>query len=342
MDLKRVRLWFARGVEVEFVNRDRAVRQVSGIAEKGTRFPLVVYGPEGCGKTALLRQAGVILVEHGYSVVYVDPLAETVGDALHYTGSLRDIVKEVLGLFPEPYSRLVDAAIKIIGEAMKRLRRPRVALLLDDLFQAVGLGAAERYVKALLNLIEYPPGDYENIVVMVSSSEGVTRKSIGKHNWATLRILWNMDREGFAELYDKVPGPKPGYEEAWRLAGGNPRYLGKLYEANWDPAPVIDEIARTRGLGALARTLDKGEQELLRAMLSDPDTLFERLDEPEAQKLAEKLVELNIIVELWDRNEWSWIDTPPPEKDPVLGIGRHYAWQTPLHREAVRRALGHE
>ncbi len=340
--MKRVRLRFARGVEVEFVDRDRAVRQVSGIAERGTRFPLVVYGPEGCGKTALLRQAGAIFEEHGYSVVYVDPLAESVGDALHYTGPLRDIVREVLGLFPEPYSRIVDAAIRIIGEAMRRLRRPRVALLLDDLFQAVGPGVAERYVKALLNLIEYPPGDYESIVVMVSSSEGATRKTIGRHSWASPRLLWNMSKDGFAELYDKVPGPKPGYEEAWRLAGGNPRYLGKLYEANWDPAPVIDEIARTRGLEALAKTLGTRERELLQAMLSDPDTLFERLGEPEAQRLAEKLVELNMIVELWDRNEWLWIDTPPPEKDPGLGIGRHYAWQTPLHREAMRKALGHE
>ncbi|GAB6944937.1 hypothetical protein JCM14467A_17190 [Vulcanisaeta sp. JCM 14467] len=34
-----------------------------------------------------------------------------------------------------------------------------------------------------------------------------------------------------------------------------------------------------------------------------------------------------------------WIDEPPPERDPELGIGRYVAWQTPLHREAVRKAL---
>jgi len=33
----------------------------------------------------------------------------------------------------------------------------------------------------LLNLIEYPPGEYEKIVVLVSSSEGVTRERIGRH-----------------------------------------------------------------------------------------------------------------------------------------------------------------
>jgi len=42
---------------------------------------------------------------------------------------------------------------------------------------------------------------------------------------------------------------------------------------------------------------------------------------------------------VWDRDEYFWIDVPPPEKDPELGIGRRYAWQSPLHREAVRRVL---
>jgi len=31
---------------------------------------------------------------------------------------------------------------------------------------------------------------------------------------------------------------------------------------------------------------------------------------------------------------------PPPERDLELGVGRRVAWQTPLHREAVRLALG--
>ena len=33
------------------------------------------------------------------------------------------------------------------------------------------------------------------------------------------------------------------------------------------------------------------------------------------------------------------MDVPPPETDPELVIGRNVAWQTPIHREAVRRAL---
>jgi len=34
-----------------------------------------------------------------------------------------------------------------------------------------------------------------------------------------------------------------------------------------------------------------------------------------------------------------WADLLPPERDLKLEIGTRGAWQTPLHREAVRRAL---
>jgi hypothetical protein len=45
------------------------------------------------------------------------------------------------------------------------------------------------------------------------------------------------------------------------------------------------------------------------------------------------------LYNLRDRYPEDWIDHPPPTKDLDLGIGEHVAWQTPLHREAVKRAL---
>ena len=56
--------------------------------------------------------------------------------------------------------------------------------------------------------------------------------------------------------------------------------------------------------------------------------------------LRDVLIEKNLIARIWDRDPDAWIDEPPPERDPELGIGKYYAWQTPLHREAVRRILG--
>jgi len=49
--VKRIKVSFA-GLEVEFIDRERALEQVREFGERGT-FPVyVIYGPEGCGKTA--------------------------------------------------------------------------------------------------------------------------------------------------------------------------------------------------------------------------------------------------------------------------------------------------
>jgi hypothetical protein len=75
----------------------------------------------------------------------------------------------------------------------------------------------------------------------------------------------------------------------------------------------------------------------LEEALEDPDTLVKAR---ERRQLKEKLVELNLIVDgIEGREEWYWVDTPPPSRDPELGIGYYVAWQTPIHREAVRRTL---
>jgi hypothetical protein len=42
---------------------------------------------------------------------------------------------------------------------------------------------------------------------------------------------------------------------------------------------------------------------------------------------------------MYRREGWAWMDQPPPEEDPEIGVGRRVAWRTPLHREAVRRTL---
>jgi len=49
-----------------------------------------------------------------------------------------------------------------------------VALLVDEVFQSIGIERAKIYTKMLLNLIEHPPGDYEKIVAVVTTSEGVS------------------------------------------------------------------------------------------------------------------------------------------------------------------------
>jgi predicted AAA+ superfamily ATPase len=54
--MERIKLPFTPGIEVESMDKDRGLKQIRDFAERGTRLPVVVPGPEGCGKTSWLRQ----------------------------------------------------------------------------------------------------------------------------------------------------------------------------------------------------------------------------------------------------------------------------------------------
>jgi len=331
--VKRIKLIFA-GRDVEFTDRDVALEQIAKLAERGTYTVHVVYGPEGCGKTALLKQAKAVLEEEfGYHVLYANPLAKRTEEILQYSPSARELVEKAFSVFSDPLAKAVDLVINVAGWIIQKFHKAKVAVLMDDIFQAIGVENAEAYVKALLNLIEWPPAEYDKIVVLVASSEGITRERVGRHRWATIKVMWNMSKDGFRQLYDVLPDPKPPFDDVWRWTGGNPDALEGLFEAGWDVERVVEDLAVDKGLSAAFA--ERWRAHLAKA-LEDPDYLWE---EPEAEGLAKELVEKNLVVLLKGRRPDAWVDQPPPERDPELGIGKHYAWQTPLHREAVRRAL---
>jgi KaiC/GvpD/RAD55 family RecA-like ATPase len=334
--MKRIRLELTPDLEVEFTDRGRALRQVEEWAEKSTWWPVVIFGPEGCGKTAFLRQASAMLKEAGFNVLYLHPLDRVFNaevDDQDVKTAFLNLVKQ--SLEDERWGRVVFAVFDLARKLLEKRRR-KVAVVADDVFQAIGLDKAATYVKGLLNMIEHSEHKYEKIVILVATSEGVSRREIGRHRWADLTPMWNMAREGFRELYDKIPGQKPPFEEVWRWAGGNPNALRRLYEAGWNVERVVDMFVKQKRLLAFINGLSSEERKWLLDAVEDPDTLYARGRIP----LMERLVELNLLVdEMYPRRQYFWIDQPPPEKDPELGIGKNAAWQTPVHREAVRRAL---
>ncbi len=340
----RIRLSFARGIEVLFSDRDRALNQIEELSRSGSSFPIVVYGPEGCGKTALFRQTFEILRSYGYSVIYVNPIESIDFLRIRVSEDVRDIARDIIDIaIGEKYSKLFDLVLKAFSRLFG-IRR-RMALIADEMFQAVGLDKAEIYVKMFLNLIEHPPASYESIVVIVGSSEGITMRRIGRHNWARIMSMWNMSRDGLRQLYDQIPGDKPGFEDMWRWTGGNPRILRDIYEYNWDIDVAIKDVIRGRGIQSLVNTLTQIQRRVLEEAVDDPDMLAEELRrsegrvKEEVKSLVERLTELNLVMETGYRDQKLWLDIPPPEKDPEIGIGKEYAWQTPIHREAVRRTL---
>jgi GTPase SAR1 family protein len=333
--VRRVKLSFA-DLEVEFVDRDRGIQQVLEWSERGTWFPVVVFGPEGCGKTAWLRQAAEVLRERGYEVFYIHPL-----DRLVYAEVSIPSIKEAFlefarkALAEDALSRIAWALFDFVRDLLK-VRKAKVAIIADDVFQAIGLRYAAAYVKGLLNMIEHPVERYEKIVAIVATSEGVSRSEIGRHRWAEIKVMWNMSKEGFEKLYEKIPDPKPSFEDVWRLTGGNPGMLAKLYRARWSVDEVIKSIIASKDLGTFILSLSAEERKWLLEAVENPDTLPAK----EKLPLMQKLIELNLIISsIMYRDPELWIDQPPPQKDLELGIGKYIAWQTPLHREAIRRAL---
>lgn len=122
-------------------------------------------------------------------------------------------------------------------------------VLIDDVFQAIGLDKAELYVKSVLGSIEHPSTSYESIVAIISTSEGLTRSRIGRHRWAELRAIWNMSREGFSELYKalkSVLNNMPSFDDVWLLTGGNPALFSRLCQVNWNIDTIVYALIEDR------------------------------------------------------------------------------------------------
>ena len=173
-------------------------------------------------------------------------------------------------------------------------------------------------------------------MVLIASSEGLSREYLGRHGWSSNLFIWNMCKEGFEELYTQIPADKPSVNTAWRLSGGNPRMLSILHTYGWEESRVISNVIASRNLKTTLRSLSKEELKVLKEAVNDPDVLWENI--PSTNELIRLLIRLDLISEIPERNEDLWIDELP-EVSKELGIGEYIAWQTPIHREAIRKVI---
>ena len=229
--MRRVRLSFA-GREIEFDNRDFALKQVEDWVNRGMALPRVVYGPEGCRKTTWLRQTTMLLKELDFEAIYVNPV-ESVFMVKLGIMDLRDMLMKLIRETTSQvaWGRVVWSIIGIARSLIEAGTR-KLVIIVDDAFQVIGIDKAAVYVKGLLGILEHPPASYDKVIAIAATSEGVSLGEIGRHSWSDTAPIWNMSKD-----------ITPGFVRRWlshlREAVEDPDYL-------WFNVPeeLINELVR--------------------------------------------------------------------------------------------------
>ena len=127
-----------------------ALKRIEDWVSRGVAFPQVIYGPEGCGKTAWLKQSVELLRELGFDVIYINPIEkEFIAEigVQRLRDKLTSLAREVTSQLA--WVRVTWSVIDIVREVIK-LGRGKVAIIIDDAFQVIGIDKAAIYVKDYL------------------------------------------------------------------------------------------------------------------------------------------------------------------------------------------------
>ena len=308
---------------VSFVDREKEFSQLREVVFRGTAFPFVIYGPEGCGKTSLLRFVARELRSYGDTVVvYVDALEGfDVEKALF--SSHREIIDFVQDLISVPLGASIARAVMRVVSRFAQgvgIENRNVVVILDDVYRAIGLDEVDRYTKSLYEWIGYLHEKYRvsNTAIVLTTSEGISKRILSKHTYVSIHMMWNLPRRGFEEFVEQL-NPHIDVEEIWMYTGGNPRAVIDLARLGWSIDKWIAKIYEDRIRRAL-HTIGK-------------DKVLQLAEDPDSDWLsAEKLEEMNLMIEL---RRGSAIGLQP-EKSIELGIGEEWAWQIPAYKQAVK------
>jgi tetratricopeptide (TPR) repeat protein len=279
-------------VAVVLVGRNRELAEVAGVldrAARGVGGVLVIVGPSGVGKTAVLDASAEIAAQRGFEVAYRRPVARQPG-RLIWAQLLRDAEADeqiAAALLADPDSLTVDAATSLLVS-----ERPRL-IVVDDIDR--GGPDCIAFLAVLASRVAGAP-----TVVLASSSTAlgispeVQLKPLSEKDLAVLfgdlpadtrRALWIACRG--------LPGAARSLAEELRSLDAVQDPLVHLALHAVSRADFLDvDVTLVRLLeGALARTRDDATRARLLARLADA-----LLGDPSAgrrrRELADEALEL--------------------------------------------------
>ena len=148
--------------------------------------------------------------------------------------------------------------------------------------------------------------------------------------------MWNMEREGFRDLfYELNPPNNMSFDRVWNLFGGNPGKLIELaYRYEWKLSTMLKIYeARIRELvkRIIRRGLIKELREFVDNILDAENSTDERMELLENMLEEENLV----LYKRWPLLTYEVFDNAYPE----MGIGKSYAWQVPMYKDLIRNII---
>ncbi len=327
-------------LKLKFVNRKEELETLHRLATKGSPLVEFIYGPEGCGKTRLLKE---FIKKFNGVTIYIDTLErELIERALIVTPPIevKKLVGELMSRGIAPIGTiLANSIFKVIQKIITKIKLEdkHLVIAVDDVVKAIGLDKIEWYVKWLYESIYKIYEDYKprSILIIATTSEGESLERVWRHTYTSVRLIWNLPYEAFHELAQQLNPPSDKIvEKAWKLIAGNPRRLIELaVKYNWSISSWIQPIREY-----LEHVLQKiREQNLtveLKQVLENPDNIY-HLASPKMHKLQQILVEENLIL----YKHCTTITGKHIQANLELGIGKYYAWQIPAYKQILKELL---